>query len=98
MNRKRSGHSRLDDQAILVQLENRVLGAPENSPDFRAGQSPDETAAGDSTKDIVVAQGGPTDGTSNQGWADVSNDGFDLGQLGHRPRIRRSPCRAWCGE
>jgi hypothetical protein len=61
-----------------------VLGTPVHFAYGGAGESTDEPAPGNPPKDVVMAEGDPPDGAADQGWSDVSNDGFDFGQFGHR--------------
>src|SRR5205823_3443680 len=74
----------LDYQPSVSQIEYRMLGATEHLPDGCAGELPDETPPAHSAQDVGVAERDLAELSADQGGADVADDGFDFGQLGHR--------------
>ena len=98
MDLQRARHSGLDDQARVVELEHGMLGAAKHPVDLRAGEPPDQPAAGHSTEDIIVAEGDPTDAAADERRAEVSNDGFDFRKLGHQRRSGRDRNRPFHGR
>ena len=86
MHHQRAGHAGLHHEPPLAEIEHGVLGAAEHVVHGRAGEPAHQTAAGDAAQHVVVAQGDPVEAAAEQGGADVADDGFDFGELGHCAR------------
>ena len=49
----------------------------------RPGEPAHQTAPGDAAQHVVVAESDAVEAAADQGGADVADDGFDFGKLGH---------------
>src|SRR5205823_1407284 len=82
LNHQRSGHPRLNDQAALPQIEHGVLGSPKDSAHSRPGQLSEQAPAADAPEHVGVTEGNAIEAAAEQGGTDVTDDGFDFGELG----------------
>jgi hypothetical protein len=64
-------------------LQDSVFRATEDILNGGAGKLADQSPPGDTPKHVIVTQGDSLDAATDQGWADVSNNGFDFRKLGH---------------
>ena len=72
---------------MRAHVDDGVLCPAEDVADLGASQLPQETATGHAAEDVVMTQGDPPETAVEKGRADVADDGFDFGQLGHRAGI-----------
>jgi hypothetical protein len=87
MNDERAGHAGLDDQTVFTEVDHRVLGSAKDVVHSGARQLTEETAARHAAQHVVMTQADSPESAAKQGRADVADDGFDFGKLGHRCKI-----------
>ena len=64
-----------------------MLGPAEDGAHGGAVQAAQQRPAGHPAQDVVMAQRDSAELAADEGRADVADDGFDFGELGHRSEI-----------
>ena len=82
MDQQRAGHSRLHDEPLLAQIEDRVLGPPEEIPNPSAGQVPLQPMLAHPPQHVAMAQHGAYKPPPHYLGAEITDDGLDFGKLG----------------